>query len=342
MKKSSRNIPVSSARFTVLTRRMALACVASGLAALSIPAVAADPYPSKPIKLIVPFAPGGPTDIMGRTAAKVLSEKLGQSVVVDNKAGSGGNIGTDAALKAAPDGYTVVMSAISSLAIAPSLYAKLPYDVTRDVAPITLVGTAAGAIVAHPSAPFNDLKGMIAYAKANPGKLGYASPGIGTSSHLAAEYLQSLAGIQLIHIPYKGTSAAAQDLLAGVVPISFESSLVTAAPNVKLGKLKALGITAGARSKLLPGVPTVAEQGFPGFDVVTWFGLVGPAALPREVIDKLQKALVEGLNTPAIVERFEGIGAEVKTTTPAEFASFIKAENERWGKVIKAANIKAE
>ena len=228
------------------------------------------------------------------------------------------------------------------MAIAPGLYAKMPYDVNRDVAAITLVGTAAGAIVAHPSAPFNDLKGMIAYAKANPGKLAYATSGIGTSNHLAAEYLQSLAGIELIHVPYKGTASAAQDLLAGVVPISFESSLSTAAPNVKLGKLKAIAITAGTRSKLMPNVPTVAEQGFPGFDVVTWFGLVGPAALPHEVIEKLQKTLTEGLHTPAIVERFEGFGAEVKTNTPVEFAAFIKAETQRWGAVIKSANIKPE
>jgi tripartite-type tricarboxylate transporter receptor subunit TctC len=325
-----------------VSRRIALGCVVSSLSALAFSAAAAEVYPAKAIKLIVPFAPGGPTDIMGRTAGKILSEKLGQPVVVENKAGSGGNIGTDAALKAVPDGYTLALSAISSLAIAPNLYAKLPYDVTRDVAPITLVGTAAGAIVAHPSAPFSDLKGLIAYAKANPGKLAYATPGIGTSSHLAAEYLQSLAGIQLVHIPYKGTSNAAQDLLAGVVPISFESSLTTAAPNVKLGKLKAIAITAGTRSKLMPNVPTVAEQGFAGFDVVTWFGLVGPAGLSLEVIDKLQKTLAEGLNTSGVVERFEGIGAEVKTTTPAQFAEFIRLENERWGKVIKSANIKPE
>ncbi|MDO8450986.1 MAG: tripartite tricarboxylate transporter substrate binding protein [Rhodoferax sp.] len=333
---------ISTYRLPALSRRIVLVCVASSLSALAVSATAADVYPSKPIRLIVPFAPGGPTDMMGRTAGKILSDKLGQPVVVENKAGSGGNIGTDAALKAAPDGYTLALSAISSLAIAPNLYATLPYDVARDVTPITLVGTAAGAIVAHPSAPFSDLKGLIAYAKANPGKLAYATPGIGTSSHLAAEYLQSLAGIQLIHVPYKGTSSAAQDLLAGVVPLSFESSLTTAAPNVKLGKLKAIAITAGSRSKLMPSVPTVAEQGFPGFDVVTWFGLVGPAGMPREAVDRLQKTLAEGLNTPAIVARFEGIGADVKTNTPAQFAEFIKLENERWGKVIKSANIKPE
>lgn len=333
---------ISTYRLPALSRRIVLVCVASSLSALAVSATAADVYPSKPIRLIVPFAPGGPTDMMGRTAGKILSDKLGQPVVVENKAGSGGNIGTDAALKAAPDGYTLALSAISSLAIAPNLYATLPYDVARDVTPITLVGTAAGAIVAHPSAPFSDLKGLIAYAKANPGKLAYATPGIGTSSHLAAEYLQSLAGIQLIHVPYKGTSSAAQDLLAGVVPLSFESSLTTAAPNVKLGKLKAIAITAGTRSKLMPSVPTVAEQGFPGFDVVTWFGLVGPAGMPRETVDRLQKTLAEGLNTPAIVARFEGIGADVKTNTPAQFAEFIKLENERWGKVIKSANIKPE
>ncbi len=329
-------------KLVAVARQLALPVLVAGASALALSAAAADVYPSKPIRLIVPFAPGGPTDIMGRTAAKILTEKLGQPVVVENRAGSGGNIGTDADLKAAPDGYTLVLSAISSLAIAPGLYAKLPYDVARDVAPITLVGTAAGAIVAHPSAPFSDLKGLIAYAKAHPGTLAYATSGIGTSNHLAAEYLQSLAGISLVHIPYKGTSSAAQDLLAGVVPISFETSLTTAAPNVKLGKLKAIAITSGARSKLMPGVPTVAEQGYPSYDVVSWFGLVGPAALPREVIDKLNKALVEGLHTQVVADRFEAIGAEVKTTTPAEFGAFIRAETERWGKLIKAANIKPE
>ena len=279
---------------------------------------------------------------MGRILAQVLSDKLGQPVVVDNRAGAGGNIGTDAVAKAAPDGYTLVLSAVSSLAIAPALYAKLPYNVATDFTPITLVGIAKGAIVAHPSAPFSDLKGLVAYAKANPGKLAYATSGAGTANHLAAEYLQSVAHIKLTHVPYKGTAPATQDLLAGVVPLSFESSLTSAAPNVQSGKLKGIAITAATRSALLPDVPTVAEGGFPGFDVPTWFGLVGPAGLPKEVVAALNKAAVEGLRSADVAERFARIGAEPAPTTPERFADYIRSETARWGKVVRDADIKLD
>jgi tripartite-type tricarboxylate transporter receptor subunit TctC len=332
------------ARLSRLSRRTALV----GAAALALggltagPAGAADAYPSKPIRLIVPFAAGGPTDIMGRVVGRLLQDALKQTVVVENKPGAGGNLGTDAVLKSPPDGYTLGLSAISSLAIAPGLYPKLPYDVARDVAPITLVGLAKGAIVAHPSVPFNDLKGLIAYARANPGKLSYASPGIGTSSHLASEYLQSLVGIELQHIPYKGTSAMATDLLSGTVPLSFESSLTTAAPNVTSGKLKGIAITAHGRSKLLPNVPTVEEQGVPDFDVPTWFGLIGPAGLPREIVQQLNRVVTDGLKSPEVADRFAQIGAEPLPTTPEKFGAYIRDEGQRWARVIKAGNIKPE
>lgn len=326
-----------------LSRRAALVGAAAlALGGLAGPAAAADAYPGKPIRLIVPFAAGGPTDIMGRVVGRLLQDALKQTVVVENRPGAGGNLGTDAVLKSPPDGYTLGLSAISSLAIAPGLYPKLPYDVARDVAPITLVGIAKGAIVAHPSVPFSDLKGLIAYAKANPGKLSYASPGIGTSSHLASEYLQSRVGIDLQHIPYKGTSAAAQDLLAGTVPLSFESSLTTAAPNVTSGRLKAIAITAHGRSKLLPNVPTVEEQGVADFDVPTWFGLIGPAGLPREIVQQLNRVVTEGLKSPEVVERFAQIGAEPLPSTPERFAAYLRDEGQRWARVIQAANIKPE
>lgn len=326
-----------------LSRRTALVGAAAlALGGLAGPAAAADAYPGKPIRLIVPFAAGGPTDIMGRVVGRLLQDALKQTVVVENRPGAGGNLGTDAVLKSPPDGYTLGLSAISSLAIAPGLYPKLPYDVARDVAPITLVGIAKGAIVAHPSVPFSDLKGLIAYAKANPGKLSYASPGIGTSSHLASEYLQSRVGIDLQHIPYKGTSAAAQDLLAGTVPLSFESSLTTAAPNVASGRLKAIAITAHGRSKLLPNVPTVEEQGVADFDVPTWFGLIGPAGLPREIVQQLNRVVTEGLKSPEVAERFAQIGAEPLPSTPERFAAYIRDEGQRWARVIQAANIKPE
>ena len=315
----------------------------SVLVLCGVAAHAADPYPAgKPIRLIVPFPPGGPTDIMGRLAGKIIGDKLKTTVVVENRAGAGGNLGTDVVAKSAPDGYTIGLSAVSSLAIAPGLYPKLPYNVATDLAPISLVGIAKGAIVAHPSAPFNDLKGMIAYAKANPGKLSYGSSGIGTANHLAGELLASVAKVDIVHIPYKGTAQLSQDLLGGQLLLSVESSLTSAAPNVKSGKLKGIAITAGTRSGLLPDVPTVAEQGYPGFDVPTWFGLIGPAKLPKEIVAALNKALTEGLNTPETKEAFAKIGAEPAPNTPEQFGEYIRAETARWGKVIRDAKITLE
>ena len=317
-----------------------LAIVALALTAGS--ALAADAYPSKPIKLIVPFPPGGPTDVMGRVVAKLLGDKLKQTVVVENKPGAGGNIGTDAVAKAPADGYTLALAAVSSLAIAPALYPKLPYNVTTDLTPIARVGITKGAIVAHPSAPFNDLKGLVAYAKANPGKLAYGSSGVGTANHLAGEMLASAAGIELIHVPYKGTAPLVQDLLGGQLPMSIESSLSSAGPNVKEGRLKAIAIISGTRSPLLPNVPTVAEQGYPGFDVAIWFGLVGPAKLPADVVAVLNQAVVEGLKTADVAERFARIGAEPAPDTPAEFGAYIRAEQQRWAKVVRDAKITLE
>ena len=305
-------------------------------------AAAADAYPSKPITLVVPFAPGGPTDVMGRIVGEILGAKLGQTVVIENKPGAGGNLGTGQVARAKADGYTLALSAISSLAIAPGLYTNLQYDVQKNLTPITLVGIAKGAIVAHPSAPFNDLKGMVEYARANPGKLSYASSGIGTANHLAGEFFAGLAGIKMQHIPYKGTAQAAQDVLAGTVPLSFESSLTTAAQSVAAGKLKGIAITSAERSPLLPDVPTVAEQGYKGFDVPTWFGLVGPAGLPKDVVAKLNKAVNEGLQAPDVKERFAKIGAEPAGTTPEKFDAYIRSETARWGKLIKERGIKPE
>ena len=305
-------------------------------------ALAADAYPSKPIKLIVPFPPGGPPPVMGRVAAKLLGDKLKQTVVVENKPGAGGNLGTDAVAKAPADGYTLALTAVSSLAIAPALYPKLPYNVATDLTPIARVGITKGAIVAHPSAPFNDLKGLVAYAKANPGKLAYGSSGVGTANHLAGEMLASAAGIELIHVPYKGTAPLVQDLLGGQLPISIESSLSSAGPNVKEGRLKAIAIISGTRSPLLPNVPTVAEQGYPGFDVAIWFGLVGPAKLPADVVAVLNQAVVEGLKTADVAERFARIGAEPAPDTPAEFGAYIRAEQQRWAKVVRDAKVTLE
>ena len=316
------------------------AALSASMAAL--PAWSQDLWPSKPVKLIVPFPPGGPTDVMGRTAAKVMSEKLGQPFVVENKAGAGGNIGTEAIAKAPSDGYTIGLSAISSLAIAPHLYAKVPFSVEKDFAPISLVGTSPCVIVVHPSAPFNDLKGLVAYAKAHPSKLNYATSGIGTSNHLAAELLQATAGIQLTGVPYKGSSQIVPDLLSGVVMMSMESSLATTLQHIKAGKLKAIAVTSSKRSRALPNVPTIAESGYPGFEVETWFGLVAPAATPRAIVDKLQAAWSDGSKLPDAIHAFDAISADIRVQTPAQFADFMRTENTRWGELIRKLNIKLD
>ena len=324
-----------------MQRRDFIASVGAGLALAPTAGWSQDAYPARPVKLIVPFPPGGPTDIMGRTAAKAMGDALGQSFVVENKAGAGGNIGTDAVAKAAPDGYTIGLSAISSLAIAPYLYDKLPFQVEKDFAPISLVGTTPCVIVVHPSAPFADLKGLVAYAKANPGKLGYATSGIGTSNHLAAELLQSVAGIELTNIPYKGSSQIVPDLLSGTVIMSMESSLATTLQHIRSGKLKALAVTSPTRAKALPDVPTVVESGYPGFAVETWFGLVAPAATPAAVVQKLHDAWAKGAKTAEAQAAFDNISGNLRVTTPQEFDAFIKAENNRWGSLIRKLDIKA-
>jgi tripartite-type tricarboxylate transporter receptor subunit TctC len=314
---------------------------AAALAGLA-PAWAQAGYPARPVRMIVPFPPGGPTDVMGRTAAKAMGDRLGQQFVVENKAGAGGNIGTDAVAKAAPDGYTIGLTAISSLAIAPHLYGSVPFNVEKDFVPISLVGTTPCALVINPAAPFSDLKGMVAYARANPGKLSYATSGIGTSNHLAAELLQSVAGIQLTNVPYKGSSQIVPDLLSGTVMMSMESSLATTLQHIRAGKLKAIAVTSPQRAKALPDVPTVAESGYPGFEVETWFGLVAPAGTPQAIVNKLHDAWAAGSNTPEAQTAFDNISGNLRVTTPQQFAEFIRAENRRWGGLIRKLGIKAD
>lgn len=299
-------------------------------------------YPTRPVRVILPFPPGGPTDVMGRTAAKALAEQLGQQFVVDNRAGAGGNIGTDAVAKAAPDGYTIGLSAISSLAITPHLYSNVPFNVQKDLAPIALVGTTPCALVVHPSAPFNDLKGMVAYARTHPGQLNYATSGIGTSNHLAAELLQSVAGIRLTNVPYKGSSQIVPDLLAGTVTMSMESSLATTLQHIQAGKLRAIAVTSAQRTRALPHVPTVAESGYPGFNVETWFGLIAPAATPAAIVTRLSEAWSAAAQTPEAQSAFDTISGNLRSTSPQQFAQFIQDENQRWGTLIRKLGIKAD
>ncbi|WP_416401316.1 Bug family tripartite tricarboxylate transporter substrate binding protein [Alicycliphilus denitrificans] len=321
---------------------MAAAALAAWGAAPQGSAWAQAGYPARPVRMIVPFPPGGPTDVMGRTAAKAMGDRLGQQFVVENKAGAGGNIGTDAVAKAAPDGYTIGLTAISSLAIAPHLYGSVPFNVEKDFAPISLVGTTPCALVINPGAPFSDLKGMVAYARANPGRLSYATSGIGTSNHLAAELLQSVAGIQLTNVPYKGSSQIVPDLLSGTVMMSMESSLATTLQHVRAGKLKAIAVTSPQRARALPDVPTVAESGYPGFEVETWFGLVAPVGTPQAIVARLHEAWAAGSAAPEARAAFDNISGNLRVTTLQQFAEFIRAENQRWGGLIRKLGIKAD
>lgn len=315
--------------------------MAATMLAAMAPAWAQAAYPTRPVRMIVPFPPGGPTDVMGRTAAKAMADRLGQQMVVENKAGAGGNIGTDAVAKAAADGYTIGLSAISSLAIAPHLYASVPFNVEKDFAPISLVGTTPCAIVVHPGAPFTDLAGLVAHARSHPGQINYATSGIGTSNHLAAELLQSVAGIQLTSVPYKGSSQIVPDLLAGTVMMSMESSLATTLQHVRSGKLRAIAVTSPQRARALPDVPTVAESGYPGFEVETWFGLIAPAATPPAIVAQLAQAWAAGARSAEAQSAFDAISGNLRTTTPQQFAAFIRSENQRWGELIRRLGIKA-
>jgi tripartite-type tricarboxylate transporter receptor subunit TctC len=306
-----------------------------------LPGVAlAQAWPSKPLRLIVPFPPGGPTDLVGRAAADILREDLGQPVIVDNRPGGNGTVGVGVLAKSAPDGYTIGLTAIT-LATAPHL-GTVPFDSLNDFSPISNLVSMTPLIIANPSLPASTFTEFVAYARANPGKLSFGTPGVATVPHLAAEMLQSAAGIKMVHVPYKGAAQQIQDLLAGATLVDFQSSLVIALPQVKAGKVKPIAVLTPRRSPLLPDVPTVAESGFPTITVAPWFGLGGPAALAREQVARMNAALVKGMQSKEVVERFTAIGATVHTSTPEEFAAYIRAEYSRWGEVIRKAGIKPE
>jgi tripartite-type tricarboxylate transporter receptor subunit TctC len=299
-------------------------------------------YPSKPIRLIVPFPAGGPTDVIGRTAAKIIQDALGQPVVVENRPGAGGVIGTDLVTKAPADGYTLGIATVSALTVAPHMMAKVPFDPIRDVAPITNLAITVGALLAHPKLPANNVRELVALAKAEPGKLAYASPGVGTIVQLGMEHFALVAGLKFSHIPYKGAAPALADLLSGAILLSAESSLTTVVPNVRAGKLKALAVMSKTRSALLPDVPTATEAGYPTFDTSAWFGLVGPGGTSREIVTRLNQVTVAGLRDKDTIERLGAIGADVIGDTPEQFARTIRTEYDRWGQVVKATGAKAE
>jgi tripartite-type tricarboxylate transporter receptor subunit TctC len=316
------------------------------MASVAIAAVAAlahaqSPYPSKPIRLVVPFPAGGTTDILARAVAQRLTETMGQPVVVDNRPGAGGNIGAELVAKSAPDGYTLLMGTVGTHAINASLYAKMPYDHVRDFAPVILVAGVPNVLVVHPALPVNSVQELIAYGKANPGKLNFASSGNGTSIHLSAELFKTMTGVQMAHVPYKGSAPALVDLAGGQVQLMFDN-LPSALALIKGGKLKALAVTSAQRSTALPDVPTVAESGLPGFEASSWFGLLAPAGTPKDIITKLNGEVAKWLATPEAKEKLAAQGAIPFGLPPDEFARHIAAETVKWQKVVKDSGAKID
>ena len=309
---------------------------------LTAPAMtSAQSFPARPVKLVVPFPAGGPLDVTGRLIAQKLTEAWGQSVVVENRPGAGGNIGVDLVAKSAPDGYTIVMGALSTHAVNPSLYPKMPYDAIKDFAPITLLATTPNVLVVNPALPINSVKDLVAYAKANPGKLSFGSGSNGSAGHLAGELFKVDTGTDIVHIPYKGGAPATQALLAGDVQFMFDN-LANAMPQIKAGKLKALAVTTADRSRLAPELPTMSEAGVPGFDISTWFGLLAPAGTPKDVIAKWNAEVTKILNSPEMRERLTALGAEAAPTTPEQFAAFIQREMSKYARIVKMSGAKVD
>ncbi|OGA21919.1 MAG: hypothetical protein A3I02_12115 [Betaproteobacteria bacterium RIFCSPLOWO2_02_FULL_67_26] len=298
---------------------------------------AADGYPARPIRLVVPFAPGGGTDINARIIAPVIGDALGQTVVVDNRPGAGSILGTEIVAKAAPDGYTILLGS-SSLAVNFAVYRKLPYDARRDFAPISMVSDQPNVMVVHPSSPAKNLKEFISLVHAQPGKLTYGTPGHGTATHLATFLLMSKIKGDLVHVPYKGTGPALVALLSGEISV-YLSTFASALPHVKAARLRAFGVTSARRAETLPEVPTIAEAGVPGYEHATWYGLVAPAGTPRLAIDRLNKAVVASLKSPGVRQLYASQGLNPVTTTPAEFAKHIDFQTKRWVGVVRAAKI---
>ena len=327
---------------SVFTRALA-ALVSFGtlLAAPSAQAQSAGDFPNRPMRIIVPFAPGGATDVLARMVSAKLTESWGQQVVVENRPGAGGNIGAEAGARAAADGYTLTLAAAGFMAVNPSVYAKLPYDSVKDFAPVSLLVKAPLLLVANSTLPARTLKELIDFAKANPGKLNIGNGGAGTAQHLGGEFFTSAAGISAVHVPYKGSAPATNDLLGGVFHAQFDN-MVTLIPHVKAGKIRPLAVSSLKRVAILPDVPTMAESGLPGFETGTWYGVVAPAATPAPVVDKLNREINRILALPDIAEKLNAMGLQAAPMAPAQFGEFIRSEIVNYARVVKSANIKVE
>jgi len=308
---------------------------------LPLAANAQGTWPTKPVRIIVPYAAGGVADLLPRIVGEKLAQKWGQPVVIENKAGASGNIGMAEGARAEPDGYTLVLAPTGNLTVNPTLFPKLPFDTQRDFTPVTLLAESPNVLVVHPSVPAKTFGELVAYAKANPGKLDYASPGAGSGAHLAGELLDLEAGIRTVHVPYKGIAPAVNDLLGGNVQMMF-AGISTVLQHVKSGKLVALAIASPKRSAQLPDVPTVAESGLPGFDVTSWYGIVTRSGTPAPVVQKIQRDMAEALQSEDMRAKLGGLGLEPVGDTPQQFDALIRAESRKWGDIVQRAGIKVE
>jgi tripartite-type tricarboxylate transporter receptor subunit TctC len=314
--------------------------IAGVLASIVQGAVAQSVYPSRAITMVVGFAPGGGTDTTARIVAKKLAESVGQSVIVENKAAAGGTVATHQVAKSAPDGYTILLGSVGSIAVWPHLNPKLPYDPLRDLAPITMAVEFPNVIVVNSTLPVKTLTEFVAAAKAKPGTIGYGSSGVGGIGHLAGALLALTAGIDIVHVPYKGGGPAMQDLLGGQIP-AMVATPVTALPHVKSGKIHPLATTGAARAEMMPDVPTVAESGYPGYEATNWYAYYAPAGTPKDVLERLHKEIVDALNAPDVREQLKRQGVEAKPGTPEALTKYMERELATWGRVVKAAKIQA-
>ena len=296
-------------------------------------------YPAKPVRIVVPFSPGGSTDVTARIVAQKLTDAWRQQVIVDNRTGAGGNIGADAVAKAAPDGYTLLLATTGVMAINHHLYRNMSYDAARDFAPVTQIGALPLILVVHPSLPVKSVKELIAIAKSQPGQLTFASSGVGSATHMTAELFRLMAGVDIVHIPYKGSGQSLIDVISGEVAIAFDQ-ITSSLPQVEAGKLRAIAVTSARRFPSVPKLPTVAEAGVAGYESVSWNGIAAPAATPRDILNRIQAEIARTLALPDIKERFARDGIEPVGSTPEQFAAHIRAERVKWEKVVKAAGIK--
>jgi tripartite-type tricarboxylate transporter receptor subunit TctC len=322
-------------------RRIPTSLLFLAAALTAAPAALAQTYPTKTVRMIVAFPPGGTTDILARATAQKLTEAFGQQVVIDNRPGAGGNIGTELVARSPADGYTLLASPGSTLTSNPAVYAKVPFDTVRDFAPVTIIAEVPNVLIVHPSLPVKTVKELIALAKTRPGQLAYASTGAGQSTHLSAELFKQMARVDMIHVPYKGSAPALTDMVAGQVTVMFDN-MPSCLPFVKAGRLKAIAVTSTRRSPTTPELPTVAEAALPGFDVTVWFSVLAPANTPRDIVARLNGEIVKALKAPDMRERLSQQGAEPVGNTPEEFAGVIKRDLAKWSKLVKDANIRLD